>query len=72
MRPVHSVASDPIIRTVTDALRLYFEFHERYDGFYGAFIHDPLAVAVALDRVLARTEPPFVDVETSRRLDDRA
>ncbi len=64
MHPVNSVASDPIIRAVADALRFYFEFHERYDGFYGAFIHDPLAVAVALDRSLARSEPLFVDVET--------
>ena len=30
---------------VADALRFYMEFHSRYDGFYGAFIHDPLAVA---------------------------
>jgi purine nucleosidase len=64
MRPVHSVASDPIVRYIADALRYYFEFHERYDGFYGAFIHDPLAVAVALDRSLGRTEALFVDVET--------
>jgi purine nucleosidase len=64
MRPVHSVASDPIVRYIADALRYYFEFHERYDGFYGAFIHDPLAVAAALDRSLVRAEPLFVDVET--------
>ncbi len=65
MHPVHSVASDPIVRYIADALRFYFEFHGRYDGFYGAFIHDPLAVAVALDRSLARWEPLFVDVETT-------
>ena len=64
MRPVHSVASDPIVRYLADALRYYFEFHARYDGFYGAFIHDPLAVAAALDRTLVRAEPLFVDVET--------
>jgi purine nucleosidase len=64
MRPVHSVASDPIVRYVADALRFYFEFHEHYDGFYGAFIHDPLAVAAAFDRTLVRAEPLFVDVET--------
>jgi inosine-uridine nucleoside N-ribohydrolase len=40
------------------------EFHDRYDGFYGAFIHDPLAVAAALDRGLVTTEPLHVDVET--------
>jgi inosine-uridine nucleoside N-ribohydrolase len=39
-------------------------FHAQYDGFYGAFIHDPLAVAAALDRSLVTTEPLYVDVET--------
>ena len=39
------------------------EFHSRYDGFYGAFIHDPLAVAAALDPGLVRTEELPVDVE---------
>src|SRR5262245_20687151 len=29
-----SVASDPIIRYLADALRFYMEFHSRYDGFY--------------------------------------
>jgi len=44
---------NPVIRFVADALRFYMEFHSRYDGFYGAFIHDALAVAVALDPSLA-------------------
>jgi purine nucleosidase len=64
MRPVHSVASNPIVRYVADALRFYFEFHADYDGFYGAFIHDPLAVAATLDRALVTTEPLHVEVET--------
>ncbi len=68
LRPVHSVASDPIVRCVADALRFYFEFHDTYDGFYGAFIHDPLAVAAALDRTLVRTLPLYVDVETRGEL----
>jgi inosine-uridine nucleoside N-ribohydrolase len=46
-----------------DALRFYMEFHSRYDGFYGAFIHDPVAVAAALDPSLVRTEAVAVDVE---------
>jgi purine nucleosidase len=58
-----SVASNPIVRFVADALRFYMEFHSRYDGFYGAFIHDPLAVAAALDPSLIRTEAVAVDVE---------
>ncbi len=65
--PLHatrSVASNPIVRYVADALRFYMEFHATYDGFYGAFIHDPLAVAAALDRSLVTTEALYVDVET--------
>jgi purine nucleosidase len=65
-----SVASNPVIRFVADALRFYFEFHARYDGFYGAFIHDPLVVAVALDPSLVRTEAVAVDVDTSGGLGD--
>ena len=64
MAPQRSVASNPIIRYVADALRFYFEFHRHYDGFYGAFINDPLAVAATLDRALVRTDALFVDVET--------
>ena len=64
MLATRSVASNPIVRYVADALRFYMEFHAHYDGFYGAFIHDPLAVAAALDRSLVTTEAMYVDVET--------
>jgi purine nucleosidase len=63
MQATRSVASNPIVRFIADALRFYMEFHSRYDGFYGAFIHDPLAVAAALDRSLVRTEALPVDIE---------
>ena len=63
MRATRSVASNPIVRYVADALRFYMEFHSRYDGFYGAFIHDPLAVAAALDPSLIKTEALAVDIE---------
>ena len=71
MHATRSVASNPIVRYVADALRFYMEFHARYDGFYGAFIHDPLAVAAALDPSLVTTEPLYVDVETRGELTDR-
>ena len=64
MQATRSVASNPIVRYVADALRFYMEFHAAHDGFYGAFIHDPLAVAAALDRSLVTTEALYVDVET--------
>ncbi len=60
-----STADNPIVRFVADALRWYFEFHARNDGFYGAFIHDPLVTAVALDPGLARAEAVAVDVDTA-------
>ncbi len=60
-----SVASNPVVRFVADALRFYFEFHARYDGFYGAFIHDPLVVAVALDPSLVTTQAVAVEVDTA-------
>jgi inosine-uridine nucleoside N-ribohydrolase len=56
-----------LMRFVSDALRFYFEFHSRYDGFYGAFIHDALALAAALDPELARTERLAVEVELEGR-----
>jgi purine nucleosidase len=68
LAPTRSVASNPVVRFIADALRWYFEFHRQYDGFYGAFIHDPLVVAVALDRALVTSQPLFVDVETRGEL----
>jgi purine nucleosidase len=56
-------ATNPVLRYIDDALRFYMEFHSRYDGFYGAFVHDPFAVAAALEPALVRTEALAVDVE---------
>ena len=61
-------STNPVMRYVADALRFYMEFHSRYDGFYGAFIHDPLALATALDPTLVATEAVPVDVELGGRL----
>ena len=63
MLPDGTVASNPMLRFIADALRFYFEFHEQYDGVYGAFVHDPFAVAAAVDRTLVTTQSVFVDVE---------
>jgi purine nucleosidase len=55
--------SSPVLDFVDDALRFYMEFHSRYDGFYGAYIHDALAVAAALDPGLIKSESVSVEVE---------
>jgi purine nucleosidase len=68
MHATRSVASNPIVRYVADALRFYMEFHRHYDGFYGAFIHDPLALAAALDPSLVTTRAVAVDVELAGSL----
>jgi purine nucleosidase len=62
------VAANPVIRFINDALRFYMEFHSRDDGFYGAFVHDPFAVAAALDPSLVRTQALSVDVELAGTL----
>ncbi|CAM4465323.1 nucleoside hydrolase [Nocardia ninae] len=63
-----SVASNPIVRHVTDAVRFYFDFHRLYDLGYLAHMHDPFAAAVALDPGLAVTRPATVDVELAGTL----
>ncbi len=69
---LHAAAGDPhanpVLTFIDDALRFYMEFHSRYDGFYGAFIHDALAVASALDPSLIRTEALPVRVELTGEL----
>jgi purine nucleosidase len=66
--PMDAALPDGLPRTLVDALRFYFEFHAEYDGFYGAFIHDPFVVAAALDPGLIEVRPVTVDVEVSARL----
>jgi purine nucleosidase len=65
-------AGNPALqRTIVDALRFYFEFHEQYDGFYGAHIHDPLVAACALDlSLITASEPASIDVDTSGGAED--
>ncbi len=58
-------------RTLLDALRFYFEFHEAYDGFYGAHIHDPFVTACALDpSLIVASEAARIDVDASGGPDD--
>jgi len=67
-RGTRSVADNPLIRTLEDAMRFYFEFHFDQDEGYLAHLHDPLAAAVALDPALITTRPATVDVELTGTL----
>ena len=63
-----SVASNPLIRVLEDAMRFYFEFHETQGEGYLAHLHDPLAAAVALNPSLVQTRTATVDVELTGTL----
>ena len=63
-----SVASNPLIRVLEDAMRFYFEFHHDQGEGYLAHLHDPLAAAVALDPGLVRHRAAPVDVELTGTL----
>lgn len=53
----------PLIAVIEDAMRFYFESHEDRGHGYVAYMHDPLAAAVALDPRLVRTRAATVDIE---------
>ncbi|MCY3714179.1 MAG: nucleoside hydrolase [Gemmatimonadetes bacterium] len=50
---------------VRDCTSRYVAFHRRNRGVNGCFLHDPLAVAVAVREDLVTTVPARVDVETA-------
>lgn len=68
VRGTRSPAANPLIGTLEDAMRFYFEFHHDQGEGYLAHLHDPLAAAVALDPGLVGTRPCTVDVELAGSL----
>jgi len=60
-----AVPAGAVARFLRAATGFYMGFHERQHGFRGCFLHDPLAVAVALDPTLVTTRPITVEVETA-------
>jgi purine nucleosidase len=63
-----SQASNPLVRCVSDALRFSMEVHHRFGQGYLAHLHDPLALALALDGSLGETRAGTVDVELAGSL----
>ncbi|ETW25442.1 nucleoside hydrolase [Mycobacterium gastri] len=53
----------PVIRVIEDALRFYFESHQARGHGYLAYLHDPLAAAVALDPELITTRVATMHIE---------
>jgi len=54
----------PISAFLQGAVPFYIEFYERYGSSEGASMHDPLALALAIDPSLARLQTTRVEVET--------
>jgi len=58
-----SAGPSPLIPMIEDAMRFYFESHRDRGHGYVAYMHDPLAAAVALDPQLVSTRAATVDIE---------
>jgi purine nucleosidase len=57
-------ASTPVTEFVGKIITHYMKFYEEVVGVNGCAMHDPLAVAVAIDRSLVKTRKLFVTVES--------
>jgi len=57
-----------LLRFLEDATRHYFEFIEKREGRRFFVMHDPLAIAAAIDPTLIDTSPVAADVETTGTL----
>jgi len=64
LREVCAPAPDgPVARFLSDAVPFYIDHYERTRGFTGACMHDPLALAVAIDERLVELTATRVEVE---------
>lgn len=52
---------------IVDCTGIYMAFYRDNEGFHGCYLHDPLAVGVAIDSSLVTTEPVYMVVETEGR-----
>lgn len=52
---------------IADCTEIYMAFYRDNEGFYGCYLHDPLAMAVAIDSSLVTTESLHIMVETEGR-----
>ncbi|MEH2250628.1 nucleoside hydrolase [Nostoc sp.] len=56
-----------VTQFIADCTEFYMGFHRDNEGFYGCYLHDPLAMAVAIDPSLVKTESLYIMVETEGR-----
>lgn len=56
--------ADPPAQFLLDCTADIIAFSERWEGFAGIILHDPLTVGVVIDPKLVKTRPLYVQVET--------
>jgi inosine-uridine nucleoside N-ribohydrolase len=55
--------ASPVARAILRFTRLYMRYHRTTEGFYGGYLHDPIAVAAAIDKTIVQTRAARVLVE---------
>ena len=63
VREVHPLGTR-LSQFLTDVTRGYIEFHIATQGFSGCYLHDPVAIGVAIDESFARMQEGHVEIET--------
>jgi len=56
-----------VTQFIADCTEIYMAFYRDNEGFYGCYLHDPLAMAVAIDPSLVKAESLYMMVETQGR-----
>jgi inosine-uridine nucleoside N-ribohydrolase len=56
-----------VTQFIADCTGIYMAFYRDNEGFYGCYLHDPLAMAVAINPSLVKTELLYMMVETQGR-----
>lgn len=51
-------------RFICHIASFYMDFHREHDGIVGCYLHDPLAIGVAIDPGIVETENLYIQVET--------
>lgn len=56
-----------VTQFIADCTEIYMAFYRDNEGFYGCYLHDPLAMAVVIDPSLVKSESLYMMVETQGR-----
>jgi purine nucleosidase/pyrimidine-specific ribonucleoside hydrolase len=55
--------ASPVARAILRLTKFYMQYHRKTEGFYGGYLHDPIAVAAAIEPGIVQTRKAQVVVE---------